>query len=136
MSLESFQKRNVIVTGGAGFIGSFLCERLLAENSRVICIDNFSTSTPNNIEHLHKNPDFELLKHDVNDAIDLEAYPELEQYNLKLQGIQEIYHLACPRTGRRFDKFQLQTLLTNSVGVHNVLEIAVKYKAKFFQASS
>ncbi|MEY4745006.1 MAG: hypothetical protein RL272_951 [Candidatus Parcubacteria bacterium] len=131
-----YTKRNVLVTGGAGFIGTFLCERLLKEDCRVICIDNFSTSKQENIAHLLKNPDFEFIRHDVNAPIDLDAFPELQLFNLRLQGIQEIYHLACPRTGRRFDQFQLQTLLTNSVGLHNVLEVAVKYHARFFLASS
>lgn len=131
-----FGKRNVLVTGGAGFIGTFLCERLLKEECRVICMDNFTTSRPENIAHLLKNPDFEFIKHDVNEPFNLEEFPELALFNMKLQGIQEIYHLACPRTGRRFDKFQLETLLTNSVGLHNVLEVAVKWKSKFFLASS
>ncbi|HTK04128.1 MAG TPA: NAD-dependent epimerase/dehydratase family protein [Candidatus Eisenbacteria bacterium] len=131
-----FGKKNVIVTGGAGFIGTFLCERLLKEDCRVLCIDNFTTSHQENIAHLLKNPDFEFIRHDVNEPIDLEQFPELQLFNLRLQGIQEIYHLACPRTGRRFDKFQLETLLTNSVGLHNVLEVAVKWKSRFFLASS
>ncbi len=135
-NMSIFGKRNVLVTGGAGFIGAFLCERLLKEDCRVICMDNFSTSHPENIVHLLKNSDFEFIRHDVNEPFDLETYPELQLFNLKLQGIQEIYHLACPRTGRRFDQFQLQTLLTNSVGLHNVLEVAVKWKSKFFLASS
>jgi UDP-glucuronate decarboxylase len=134
--LADFNKRNVLVTGGAGFIGSHLCERLIAENCRVICIDNFSTSRHESIAHLLKNPDFEFIRHDINEPFDLDDYPELQLFNLKLQGVQEIYHLACPRTGRRFDHFQLQTLLTNSVGLHNVLEVAVKWKSKFFLASS
>lgn len=131
-----FGKRNVLVTGGAGFIGTFLCERLLKDDCRVICMDNFSTSHQENIAHLLQNSDFELIKHDINVPFDLESYPELQLFNLKLQGIQEIYHLACPRTGKRFGEFQLQTLLTNSVGLHNVLEVAVKWKSKVFLASS
>jgi UDP-glucuronate decarboxylase len=130
-----FDKKNILVTGGAGFIGSFLCERLLKDH-KVICIDNFSTSQPANINQMLKNPDFELIKADVSQPLDLESYPELERFKIKFQGIQEIYHLACPTSPKKFDDFRQQTLLANSVGMHNVLDLAVKYKAKFFQAST
>jgi UDP-glucuronate decarboxylase len=129
-------KKNVLVTGGAGFIGSFLCERLLRDGNRVICVDNFITSSQENIDHLLKEPDFELIRHDINEPFDPDDLPELKLFNLKLNGISEIYHLACPRTGRRFDDLRLQTMLTSSVGLHNVLEIADKYKSRFFLASS
>lgn len=129
-------KKNVLVTGGAGFIGSFLCERLLREGCRVLCIDNLVTSTQENIAHLLKEEDFEFLRHDVNEPIDLEDLPELKLFNLRLNGFHDIYHLACPRTGRRFDELRLQTMLTSSVGLHNVLEIAGKYDSRFFLASS
>ncbi len=129
-------KKNVLVTGGAGFIGSFLCERLLREGCRVLCIDNLVTSTQENIAHLLKEEDFEFIRHDVNDPIELEDLPELKLFNLKLNGFHDIYHLACPRTGRRFDELRLQTMLTSSVGLHNVLEIASAYDSRFFLASS
>lgn len=130
-----FDKKNVIVTGGAGFIGSFLCERLL-KDSRVICIDNFSTSIPDNINHLLKNQDFELIRADLADLLDLESFGELARFKLKFQGVQEIYHLACPTSVKNFDGHRMRTLLANSVVMRNVLDIAVKYKAKFFQAST
>ncbi len=130
-----FEKKNVLVTGGAGFIGSFLCERLL-KDARVICVDNFSTSAPANIELLLKNPDFELLKMDIAQPLDLENYAELERFKIKFQGIQEIYHLACPTSAKDFDKFRYATLLANSVGLRNVLDLTVKYKARFFHAST
>lgn len=130
-----FEKPNVIVTGGAGFIGSFLCERLL-KDSKVICIDNFCTSTQDNIDQLLKNPDFEFIRADIAQPIDLEAYNELERFKLKFQGVQEIYHLACPTSAKRFEEFRYETLMANSVGMRNALDMAVKYGAKFFQAST
>lgn len=131
-----FEKKNILVTGGVGFIGSFLCERLLQDNHRVVCVDNFITSQQINIEHLLKNPDFEFIKANINEGLDLESYPELERFKLKFQGFQEIYHMACPTSAKKFDQFKMDTLLANSVGMRNVLEIAAKWKAKFFQAST
>jgi len=130
-----FEKKNVLVTGGAGFIGSFLCERLL-KNHKVICIDNFITSQHANINQLLKNPDFEFIKADITEPLDLETYPELERFKIKFQGIQEVYHLACPTSPKQFEEFRHATLMANSVGMRNVLDLAVKYKAKFFQAST
>lgn len=130
-----FAKKNVLVTGGAGFIGSHLCEKLL-KDCRVICVDNFVTSNIDNIQHLLQNPDFEFLRFDVNEPLDLEAFPELEQFKIKFQGIQEIYHLACPTSAKQFDKFRMQTLMANSRAMRHALDLAVKYKSKFFQAST
>lgn len=134
--MPTFEKQNVVVTGGAGFVGSFLCERLLQDGHRVICIDNLVTSTTQNIDHLLKVPEFEFIRADITDPIDLEKYPELERFKVRFQGIQTIYHLACPTSIKRFDTLRMQTLLANSVGMRNVLELAVKYKARFFQSST
>lgn len=129
-------KKNVLVTGGAGFIGSFLCERLLRDGAHVICIDNFVTSHPRNIEGLSSDPDFQFLRLDINQPFDLESFKELAAFKIPFQGLQEIYHLACPMSIKNFDQFKIQTLLANSVGNYHVLEAAVKYRAKVLLASS
>ncbi len=130
------EKRVVVVTGGTGFIGSHLCERLLADGQQVICLDNFITSEVANIEALLKNPDFEFIRHDINLPIDLASFPELERFKINVRGVQEIYHLACPTSARQFDNLRIQTLLANSVGMRNVLDLAVKHKARLLQAST
>ena len=128
-------KKNILVTGGAGFIGSFLCEKLLA-NARVICVDNFSTSEESNIDPLLKNSDFEFIRHDFNLPFDPEAFPELARFKIKFQGIQEIYNLACPTSPKKFDQYKMQTLLANSLAMKNALDLAVRYKSKLLQLSA
>ena len=130
-----FEKKNVLVTGGAGFIGSHLCEALL-ETSHVICLDNFITSQESNIDSLLRNPDFEFIRHDIVQPFDPEAFPELERFRVRFQGIQEIYHLACPTSPRRFEQYRMQTLYANSLGMKNVFDLAVRYKAKILHAST
>jgi UDP-glucuronate decarboxylase len=130
-----FEKKNVLVTGGAGFIGSHLCEALL-ETAHVICLDNFITSQESNIDSLLRNPDFEFIRHDIVQPFDPEAFPELERFRVRFQGIQEIYHLACPTSPRRFEQYRMQTLYANSLGMKNVFDLAVRYKAKILHAST
>jgi UDP-glucuronate decarboxylase len=130
------EKRIAVVTGGAGFIGSHLCERLLADGLQVICIDNFITSDVSNIEAMLKNPDFEFMKFDINEPIDLESAPELARFKINVRGVQDIYHLACPTSAKKFDNLRIQTYLANSVGMRNMLEMAVKYKARVLHAST
>lgn len=130
-----FEKKNILVTGGAGFIGSFLCEKLLVD-ARVVCVDNFITSQESNIDHLLKNSDFEFIRHDCTIPFDPEAFPELARFKVKFQGIQEIYHLACPTSPKRFDQYKMQTLYANAIGVKNALDLAVRYHAKFVHASA
>lgn len=132
---SGFEKKNVIVFGGAGFIGSNLCERLL-KDAKVICVDDLSGGTSKNIEHLMQFEDFEFLKHDINEPLDLTQYPELEKFKVKFQGIQEVYNFACPTSAKNFEQYKLQTLRTNSVGVINTLEVARAFNAKYVYASS
>lgn len=129
------EKKNILVTGGAGFIGSHLCEELLREG-RVICVDTFITSQESNIDHLLKHPDFEFIHADISQPLELETFPELARFQIKVQGIQEIYHLACPTSPKKFEQFRMQTLLANSVGTKNVMDLAVQYKAKVVFGSS
>src|SRR3989338_1135006 len=117
-------QKTVLVTGGAGFIGSHLCERLLHDGTRVICIDNFVTSHRRNIEGLMPHPDFRFLRLDVNEPFDLENISELSDFKLAFRGVQEMYHLACPMSIKKFDQHKIQTLLSNSVGNYQALEMA------------
>ncbi|MDO8509524.1 MAG: NAD-dependent epimerase/dehydratase family protein [bacterium] len=130
-----FEKKNVLVTGGAGFIGSHLCERLLKE-ANVICVDDFSNSSPHNVNHLLQYPDFEFINHDVSIPLDLSKFDELDKFKVKFQGIQEIYHLACPTSPKDFEKLKIKSLQANSLATINALDLAVKYRAKFVFASS
>lgn len=135
MSDPVAEKKNILVTGGAGFIGSHLCERLL-QDARVICLDNFTTSEVGNINHLLKDPNFEFIRHDINTPFDPEQFPELARFKIKFQGIQEIYHLACPTSPKKFDQYRMQTLYANSVGMKNILDVAVRYRSKLTFSSS
>lgn len=128
-------KKNVLITGGAGFIGSHLCEELVKRN-HVLCLDNFSTGQESNIDHLIQNSDFEFIKHDITKPIDIDATPEGKIFKVEFQGIQEVYHLACPTSPKEYNKYPIETLLANSYGVKNALDLAVEYKAKFLFAST
>ena len=132
----TFEQKNVMVTGGAGFIGSHLCEQLLEDGHRVICVDNFATSDVKNINAMMQNQSFRFIKLDVNQPFELESFSELAAFKLPFQGIQEIYHFACPTSIKNFDQFKIQTLLSNSLGNYHVLELAKKYRAKIMLASS
>ena len=114
--------RRVIVTGGAGFIGSHLCQRLLAEGCDVLCIDNFFTGSKRNIQQLLGNPYFELYRHDIT----WPAYVEAD----------EIYNLACPASPIHYQSDPVQTTKTTVHGSINMLGIAKRCKAKIFQAST
>lgn len=130
-----FEKKNVLVTGGAGFIGSHLCERLLKE-AKVICVDDLSNSHIQNIEHLLQYPDFEFIKYDVNQPLELDSFPELDKFRVKFQGIQEIYHLACPTSPKNFESLKIHSLWANSQAMISTLDLAVKHKAKYVFGSS
>ncbi|OGL97449.1 hypothetical protein A2318_03555 [Candidatus Uhrbacteria bacterium RIFOXYB2_FULL_45_11] len=132
----TFEKKNVLVTGGAGFLGSHVCEAMLRDGHHVICVDNFATSDVKNIDSLLQNPNFRFIRLDVNQPFDLDQFTELAEFKLPFQGIQEIYHLACPTSIKKFDQFKIQTLLSNSIGNFYVLELAKKYRSKILLASS
>lgn len=132
---KTFKKKNVVVTGVAGFIGSHLAERLV-QHHQVIGLDDFSHGQVGNLESLLQSPDFIFLKHDLNEPLDLESFPELSRFQIKYQGVQEIYHLACPTSAREFDRYRLDTLRANSRMITNILDLAVKYQACFLHASS
>ena len=114
--------KRILVTGGAGFIGSHLCERLLNEGNEVICLDNFFTGSKNNIVHLMDNPYFEVIRHDIEKPILIE--------------VDEIYNLASPASPIHYQKDPVKTVRTNVMGAINVLDIAKRTGAKVLQAST
>lgn len=130
-----FDKKNILVIGGAGFIGSHLCDELI-KTAKVICIDDYSSSTVNNIAHLVQHPDFIFLRTDITQPIDLKAFPELDIFQVEFQGIQEVYYLASPSVQLGFENFAVSTARANSVGVLHALDIAKQYNAKFLLAST
>lgn len=112
----------ILVTGGAGFIGSHLCERLLREGNEVICLDNFFTGRKANIEHLFDNKRFEFVRHDVTEPILLE--------------VDQIYNLACPASPVHYQYNPIKTVKTNVMGTINMLGMAKRVKARILQAST
>jgi nucleoside-diphosphate-sugar epimerase len=130
-----FDKKNVVVAGGAGFIGSHLCDHLV-KTCKVICIDNFVSGNERNIDHLLSNPNFIFINHDMSKPIDLESIEALKPFKVEFQGVQEIYNLACPMSVKRFLENRLSVLLANSYAVKNLLDLAIKYEAKFLHFSS
>lgn len=135
MDTPIFERKNVLVTGGAGFIGSHLCEQLVRE-AKVICVDDFSNSGPNNISHLLQYPNFEFINHDINQPLDLTKFDELEKFKVKFQGVQEVYHLACPTNPKEFENLKMKALWANSAAMLNTLDLAVHYHAKYVFTSS
>jgi UDP-glucuronate decarboxylase len=115
-------RKRILVTGGAGFLGSHLCERLLHEGHDVICADNFFTGSKDNIRHLLDNPYFELMRHDVTFPLYVE--------------VDEIYNLACPASPIHYQHDPVQTTKTSVHGAINVLGLAKRVGAKVFQAST
>lgn len=137
--------KNVLVTGGAGFIGSHLCERLLNEGFKVICVDNLLTGSKKNIEHLLENKNFTFIKHNViNPALNLEHLPRTVPKALvrgRTLNVDVVYHLASPASPNpnspiSYLKLPLETLLVNSVGTKNLLELAKKFNSRFLYAST
>jgi len=122
MAGGNFDKTRVLVTGGAGFLGSHLCERLLKEGYSVICLDNYFTGQKRNIFHLMDNRNFEVIRHDIVNSIFLE--------------VDEIYNLACPASPIHYQYNPVKTTKTSVMGAINMLGLAKRVKAKILQAST
>jgi UDP-glucuronate decarboxylase len=116
------ERKTILVTGGAGFLGSHLCERLLAEGHTVLCVDNFFTGSKENIEHLMGQARFEMLRHDVTFPLYVE--------------VDEIYNLASPASPIHYQHDPVQTTKTNVLGAINLLGLAKRLKCRIFQAST
>lgn len=116
--------RTVLVTGGAGFIGSHLCEWLLNEGSKIICVDNLFTGSKDNIKQLIENSAFEFIEHDIVEPLFLE------------EKIDQIYNLACPASPIHYQKNPVHTFKANTIGVLNMLGLARQHNARFLQAST
>jgi UDP-glucuronate decarboxylase len=112
----------ILVTGGAGFLGSHLCDRLLKDGHEIICLDNFFTGRKANIAHLHGRPDFELVRHDVIDPFKFE--------------VDQIYNLACPASPPHYQYNAIKTVKTSVMGAINCLGLAKRTRARVFQAST
>ncbi len=115
-------RKRILVTGGAGFLGSHLIDRLIAQGHEVVCADNLFTGTKRNIEHLHAHPRFEFLRHDVCNALKVE--------------VDEIFNLACPASPVHYQHNPVQTTKTSVLGALNMLGLAKRLKCRIFQAST
>lgn len=114
--------KKILVTGGAGFLGSHLCERLLKDGNEVICLDNYFTGSKRNIVHLMNNPYFEVIRHDITEPFYIV--------------VDQIYNLACPASPIHYQYDPIQTINTSVMGAVNMLELAHRIKAKILQAST
>jgi len=123
---QTFLFMKTLITGGAGFIGSHLCEFLLNQGNKVVCLDNFFTSSKKNIEHLLNNKNFLFIEHDINKDL-----PEK-----KIGKLDRIYNLACPASPKHYQSNPIETIKTNTLGVINVLKLAKKSEAQVLQAST
>jgi UDP-glucuronate decarboxylase len=115
-------RKRILVTGGAGFVGSHLCERLLADGHEVICLDNFFTGTHANVTHLRDNPRFEIFRHDVQEALTME--------------VDQIFHLACPASPIHYQRNPVRTIRTAVEGTLNLLDAARECGARMLIAST
>jgi len=120
--MDNYHRKRILITGGAGFLGSHLSERLLKEGNEILCLDNFFTGTKENVAHLMDNPYFEVIRHDVEFPIHLE--------------VDEIYNLACPASPPHYQHNPIHTNKTNVLGAINMLGLAKRNNAKIMQAST
>jgi len=120
--MDNYHRKRILITGGVGFLGSHLSERLLKEGNEILCLDNFFTGTKDNIEHLMDDHNFELIRHDVEFPIHLE--------------IDEIYNLACPASPPHYQNNPIHTNKTSVLGAINMLGLAKRQNAKIMQAST
>ena len=116
--------KTVLVAGGAGFVGSHLCDALLAQRNRVICVDNLQTGSRANIEALNNHPDFRLIEHDVCDALVID------------EPVDQVFNLACPASPPQYRADPIHTMMTCVVGTGNLLKLAEQHGARFLQAST
>jgi UDP-glucuronate decarboxylase len=122
MTMKDKNCRRILVTGGAGFLGSHLCERLLGAGHEVICVDNFYTGSRERVAHLLHNPRFEVIRHDVTEPLFVQ--------------VDEIYNLACPASPVHYQLDPIHTIKTSVLGAINLLGLAKRVNAKIFQAST
>ncbi|MBD3310417.1 NAD-dependent epimerase/dehydratase family protein [Candidatus Woesearchaeota archaeon] len=118
------RKKTVLITGGAGFLGSHLCEHCLNKGEHVICVDNFFTGSKDNIKHLMENPNFEIIEHDIIDPFFADKH------------VDQIYNLACPASPVHYQFNAIRTIKANVLGMINMLGLAMKHKARILQAST
>lgn len=122
LQMDNYHRKRILVTGGAGFLGSHLCERLLNEGNEIFCLDSFFTGTKENVAHLIDNPYFEIIRHDVEFPLHLE--------------VDEIYNLACPASPPHYQHNPIHTNKTSVLGAINMLGLAKRQNAKIMQAST
>lgn len=120
--MDNYHRKRILITGGAGFLGSHLCERLLKEGNEIFCLDNFFTGTKENVAHLVPDPYFEIIRHDVEFPLHLE--------------VDEIYNLACPASPPHYQHNPIHTNKTSVLGAINMLGLAKRNNAKIMQAST
>lgn len=122
LQMDNYHSKRILITGGAGFLGSHLCERLLNEGNEILCLDNFFTGTKKNIAHLINNHNFEIVRHDIEFPIHLE--------------VDEIYNLACPASPPHYQHNPIHTNKTSVLGAINMLGLAKRNNSKIMQAST
>jgi len=120
--MKNYRAKRILVTGGVGFLGSHLCERLINEGNEVVCVDNYFTGNKENVAHLLDNPKFEIIRHDITFPLYVE--------------VDEIYNLACPASPIHYQHDPVQTTKTSIHGAINMLGLAKRINAKIFQAST